>query len=349
MQGKMKVAVMTDIMKMGFVQKDIPQPRSNEALVKLEYIGVCGSDLHYFENGRISDFIVKPPFVLGHEAGGVVVEVGADVKHLKAGDKVALEPGKTCGHCEFCRTGRYNLCPDVIFFATPPVDGVFQEYVAHEADLCFKIPDEMDTMEAALIEPLAVGFHAAQTGGAHLGQTALITGSGCIGLVSMMSAKALGVSRVFVSDVVDKRLQKAKSLGATEIINGADKDVVKTVAQLTGGAGVDLVIETSGTEIAANQGIAALKKGGTLVFVGYSKSGMMNLAIGSALDKELTMKTIFRYRHIYPLAIDAVSRGLVDIKNIVTNVFEFDDIQKGMTESIHNKAEIVKSVIRIGK
>jgi L-iditol 2-dehydrogenase len=164
-----------------------------------------------------------------------------------------------------------------------------------------------------------------------------------------MSAKALGVSRIFVSDVVNKRLEKAKSLGATDVINGAEKDVVKTVAELTGGAGVDLVIETSGAEIAANQGIAALKKGGTLVFVGYSKSGMMNLAIGSALDKELTMKTIFRYRHIYPLAIDAVSRGLIDIKNIVTNVFDFDNIQKGMTESIHNKAEIVKSVIKITK
>lgn len=347
MQGKMKVAIMTDIMKIEFIQRDIPQPKAGEVLVKLEYVGVCGSDLHYFENGRISDFIVKPPFVLGHEAGGVVVEIGSGVNHLKPGDKVALEPGKTCGHCEFCRTGRYNLCPDVIFFATPPVDGVFQEYVAHEAGLCFKVPDTMSSMEAALIEPLAVGFHAAVTGGARLGQTALVTGSGCIGLVSMMAAKALGVSRIFVSDVVRKRLNKAGALGAAEVINSAEKDVVETVRELTGGAGVDLVIETSGAEAAANQGIAALKKGGTLVFVGYSKNGMMNLSIGSALDKELTMKTIFRYRHIYPLAIDAVSRGLVDIKNIVTNVFDFDDIQKGMDESVHNKAEIVKSVIKI--
>jgi L-iditol 2-dehydrogenase len=212
MQGKMKVAVMTDIMKMEFIRRDIPQPKAGEVLVKLEYVGVCGSDLHYFENGRISDFIVKPPFVLGHEAGGVVVEVGSGVDHLKPGDKVALEPGKTCGHCEFCRTGRYNLCPDVIFFATPPVDGVFQEYVAHEAGLCFKVPDTMSSMEAALIEPLAVGFHAAVTGGTRLGQTALVTGSGCIGLVSMMAAKALGVSRVFVSDVIKKRLDKAGAL-----------------------------------------------------------------------------------------------------------------------------------------
>ena len=347
MQGKMKVALMTGLEKIEIVERDIPQPKSDEVLVKLEYVGVCGSDLHYYENGRIGNFIVQFPFVLGHESGGVVVEVGSRVKHLRPGDKVALEPGKTCGHCEFCKTGRYNLCPDVVFFATPPVDGVFQEYVAHEADLCFKLPDNVSTMEGALIEPLAVGFHAAITGGAKLGQTALVSGSGCIGLVSMLALKAHGVSRVFVSDVVSKRLNKAKALGASELINAAEKDVHKAVMGFTGGAGVDLVIETSGSEIAAAGGIGVLKKGGTLVFVGYSKTGMMNLPMGQALDKELTMKTIFRYRHIYPLAIDAVSQGKVDIKNIVTNVFDFSDIQNAMLKSARDKAEIVKSVIKM--
>ncbi|GHT96602.1 putative zinc-type alcohol dehydrogenase-like protein YdjJ [Spirochaetia bacterium] len=347
MQGKMKVAIMTGIGRIDFTEREIPQPKPNEALVKLEYVGVCGSDLHYYENGRIGDFIVKPPFVLGHEAGGVVVEVGSEVTHLKPGDKVALEPGKTCGHCEFCKSGRYNLCPDVVFFATPPVDGVFQEYAAHEAALCFKLPDNVSTMEGALIEPLAVGFHAAITGGARIGQTAVVTGSGCIGLVSMLALKAQGVSRVFMVDVVNRRLEKAESLGANGVINGAEKDVLKTLNALTGGSGVDLVIETSGAEAVAAQGIGALKKGGTLVFVGYSKSGMMNLPMGQALDKELTLKTIFRYRHIYPLAIDAVSSGTVDIKRIVTNVFDFDDLQNAMDQSVHNKAEIVKSVIKI--
>jgi L-iditol 2-dehydrogenase len=291
---------------------------------------------------------VKYPFVLGHECGGVVVETGARVKHLKAGDKVALEPGKTCGSCEYCRTGRYNLCPDVIFFATPPVDGVFQEYAAHDAGLCFKLPENVGTLEGSLIEPLAVGFHAAITGGAKLGQTAVVMGSGCIGLVSMMALKALGVSRVFISDVIAKRLEKAKSLGATEVINVAENDLVKTVKDYTGGKGTDLVIETSGTEAAAAGGIGVLKKGGTLVFVGYSKTGMMNLPMGEALDKELTMKTIFRYRHIYPMAIDAVAQGKVDIKNIVTNVFDFGDIREAMNKSCRGKAEIVKAVIRIG-
>ena len=217
MKGEMKVAVMEGIGKMGFTERPIPTPKDDEVLVKLEYVGICGSDLHYYEHGRIGDYIVEPPFVLGHEPGGTVVEVGKNVKHLKAGDRVALEPGKTCGHCEFCKTGRYNLCPDVIFFATPPVDGVFQEYVAHEAGLCFKLPDNVDTMEGALIEPLAVGFHAAKQGGAAMGQTAVVTGSGCIGLVTMMALKALGVDQVYVVDIMQKRLDKAMELGATGV------------------------------------------------------------------------------------------------------------------------------------
>ena len=149
MEGMMKVAIMTDIQKMDFEERPIPQPKDDEVLVKLDYVGICGSDLHYYETGAIGDYVVKPPFVLGHEPGGVVVEVGKDVKHLQVGDRVALEPGKTCGQCEFCKEGKYNLCPDVVFFATPPVDGVFQEYVAHEANLCFKLPDNVSTLEGA--------------------------------------------------------------------------------------------------------------------------------------------------------------------------------------------------------
>jgi L-iditol 2-dehydrogenase len=348
MNGKMKVAIMTDIGKIEITERDIPKPGSDEVLVKIEYVGVCGSDLHYYDTGRIGDFVVKPPFVLGHESGGVVVEAGSAVKHLKVGDRVALEPGKTCGHCEFCRSGKYNLCPDVVFFATPPVDGVFQEYVAHEAALCFKLPDNVSTMEGALIEPLAVGFHAALTSEAKIGQTALVTGAGCIGLVSMLALKALGVSRVFVTDVVPRRLEKAAALGASAIINAAEGNVPRVVNELSGGKGVDLVIETSGNEKSAEAGIEAARKGAVLVFVGYSASGYMNLPVSTALNKELSLKTIFRYRHIYPLAIDAVSRGAVKIKDIVTNTFEFSDIARAMDQSVHNKAEIVKSVIKVG-
>lgn len=347
MEGQMKVAIMTDVAKIELTEREIPAPKADEVLVKVEYVGVCGSDLHYYEAGAIGVNVVKPPFVLGHEAGGTVVEVGENVTHLKAGDKVALEPGKTCGKCEFCRTGRYNLCPDVIFFATPPVDGVFQEYVAHEAGLCFKIPDNMDTMEAALIEPLAVGFHAARQGNAKAGMTAAVTGAGCIGLVTMMALRAMGVSRVIAVDVMPKRLEKALELGATNVINGQEHNTVAELLKLTNGMGPDLIIETAGAEITTRQAIQAVKKGGTIVLVGYSPSGEMSLPMSLALDKEITFKTVFRYRHIYPMAIEAVASGRVNLKGIVTDVFMLDDIQNAMDQSVKNKADIVKSVIKI--
>ena len=349
MKGTMKTAVMLGIGKMGFEEREIPQVKGDEVLVKLEYVGICGSDLHYYESGAIGDYVVKPPFVLGHEPGGTVVEVGRNVKHLKAGDRVALEPGKTCGHCEFCKTGRYNLCPDVVFFATPPVDGVFQEYVAHEADLCFKLPDNVSTMEGALIEPLAVGFHAAMQGGARAGQTAVVMGAGCIGLVTMMALKAMGVTKVYTVDIMEKRLQKALELGADGVINAGQADAVEEVRKLTDGKGCDLVIETAGTQATTVQAIRMTKKGAAIVLVGYSKSGEMTLPMSLALDKELPFKTVFRYRHIYPMAIDAVAAGKVNLKGIVTDIFTLDEIQKAMDHSVNNKADIVKAVVRIGE
>lgn len=347
MKDKMKVAVMLGIGKMGFEERDVPQIKPDEVLVRLEYVGICGSDIHYYETGRIGDYIVEPPFVFGHEPGGTVVEVGSAVSNLKPGDRVALEPGKTCGRCEFCREGKYNLCPDVVFFATPPVDGVFAEYVAHPADLCFKLPDNVSTLEGALIEPLAVGFHAANQGGAHAGQTAVVFGAGCIGLVSMMALLAEGVSRVYVVDVMQKRLDKALELGATGVINSAECDLASEIDRLTEGRGTDIVIETAGMEITTRQAIEIARKGSTIVLVGYSKSGEMTLPMSLFIDKELTFKSVFRYRHIYPMAIDAVAAGRVNLKGIVSNIFELDDIQRAMDLSVSDKANIVKSVVKI--
>ena len=338
---------MTDIMKMGWEERVIPSPKKNEVLVKIEYVGVCGSDLHYYETGAIGDFVVKPPFVLGHEAAGTVVQVGSEVTHLKEGDRVALEPGKTCGHCEFCRKGLYNLCPDVIFFATPPVDGVFCEYVAHEADLCFKLPDNVDTMEGALIEPLAVGFHAANQGNAQVGQTAVVMGAGCIGLMSLLALQARGLTDIYVVDIMQKRLDKALELGAKGVINGKEKNAVEEIMRITEGAGVDLCIETAGSEFTTNQCVEVAKKGSTIVLVGYSASGYINLAASNALNKELTFKTIFRYRHIYPMAINAVAGGKINLKGAVTNIFNFDDIEEAMNQCVANKADIVKAVIKM--
>lgn len=347
MEGTMNVAVMQEIGKIQMEKRKIPEVKSNEVLVKLEYVGICGSDLHYYETGAIGDFVVKTPFVLGHEPSGRVVEIGDQVKNLKLGDRVALEPGKTCGECEYCKSGRYNLCPDVIFFATPPIDGVFQEYVAHEEKLCFKLPDNVSTMEGALIEPLAVGFHAAIQGNAKIGQTAVVMGAGCIGLVTMMALKAMGVTRVYVVDIMENRLNKALELGADAVINAKTLHPVDEIKKLTDGYGCDLVIETAGTQITTSQAIQMSKKGATIVLVGYSKTGNMEIPMSMALDKELEFKTVFRYRNIYPMAIDAVASGKVNLKGIVTNIFDLNEAQQAMDYNVNNKADVVKAVIRI--
>lgn len=345
MAETMKVAVMTDNNKVEIVQRPIPKAGKGEALIKLEYVGVCGSDLHLYEHAWGG--LVKEPYVLGHEAAGTVVALGEDVTKLAVGDRVALEPGRTCGSCEFCKTGRYNLCPDVQFFAAPPVDGVFQEYVAHEAALCFKLPENVSTMEGALIEPLAVGMHAAALGEAGPGQIAVVTGSGCIGLVSLMALKIRGVSKVIVVDVLANRLATAKELGADEVIDGSKEDVVAMVRKYTDGAGADLVIETAGSEQSVGQAVQYTKKGACIVIVGYSRAGTMNIPTTLAADKELTFKTVFRYRNIYPVAIKSVAAGLANLKDIVSKVYTLDDIQAGLDASVKNKAELTKVVIKI--
>ena len=343
----MKTAVMKAIGKIELEEREIPQPKEGEVLIKIGYVGICGSDVHYFETGAIGDFVVKPPFVLGHEAAGTVVALGEGVDSLKIGDRVAMEPGKTCGHCEFCRTGRYNLCPDVQFFATPPYDGVFQEYVAYDASMCFRLPDNVSLMEGALIEPLAVGFHAANQGGAHIGQKAVVFGSGCIGLMCLLALKAEGVTEVYVIDVIDKRLEKAMELGAAGVINSSKEDAVERIMELAGGYGVDLAIDTAGADVTINQGIRMVKPGGTIVCVGYSRSGKVTLDMSVALNKEITFRTVFRYRHIYPMAIAAVSSGLINLRNVVTNTFTLDEIQEAMVKSVNDKVNIVKAVIEV--
>jgi len=347
MEATMKVAVMTDIGNMAIEKRPIPKPAPGEALIKVEYVGICGSDLHYFEAGRIADFIVECPFVLGHEASGTVIELGQGVTNLKIGDRVALEPGTTCGECKYCRTGKYNLCPDVVFFATPPVPGVFQEYVAHDAKLCFKLPDSVSTMEGALVEPLAIGFYAAQTVNAHAGQTAVVIGSGCIGYMTLLALRASGVRKIIVIDILDKRLKMAKELGAWETINGASTDIVKEVMRLTEDEGCDLVIDTSGNEKCVGQAVEMIKCGGEILLVGYSHNDRMDLPISLAINKETTFKTIFRYRHMYPVAIDALAGGIIDVKPMVTNIYELDDIQGAMCNSASNKEDIVKSVVKM--
>lgn len=344
-----KAAYMRGIDKM--VMKEIPVPEigDNEVLVHLEYVGICGSDVHYFHSGSCGAYKVdlEKDFMLGHECAGVIEKVGANVKSLKEGDKVALEPGITCGKCEFCKSGHYNLCPDVVFLATPPVQGCYEEYIAFPEDMCFKLPDNMSTEEGALIEPLSVGFYAANQGEVQTGDTVVILGAGCIGLVTLLACKAHGAGTVIVSDVVNARLEKAKELGADYVVNGGNGDVLKEIEKLTNGRGADVVFETAGSPVTIAQTPFIVRRGGTITLVGISSQEEISFNFAQIMDKEAQIKSVFRYRNIYPKAIAAVASGAIDVKKIVTHRFELDNIQEAFDEAVNNKTDLVKAVIKI--
>lgn len=329
------------------VWKDIPVPaiKDNEVLIKVEAVGICGSDMHYYQHGKIGDFIVEGDFILGHEAAGRVVEVGKNVKNLKVGDRVALEPGKTCGKCEFCKGGLYNLCPDVEFFATPPYHGVFVNYVNHPEDMCFKLPEHVSSVEGALVEPLSVGLHATGQGGVKLGDTVVIFGTGCIGLCTLLASKARGASNIIVVDIMENRLEKAKKLGATHTVNASEVNPVEKILELTDQKGADVVLETAGAMATVKQTVDVLKIGGTIVMVGMTPKDEVDFNFMKLMGKEGQIKTVFRYRNLYPVAINAIASGSINIKDIVSHEFNFEDIKDALDYVAANPGEVVKGVI----
>ncbi len=333
------------------VIKEIEKPKAGKGkvVVSIEYVGICGSDVHYYHSGRCGAYEVdlSQDFMLGHECGGVITEVGEGVTDLKVGDKVALEPGITCGNCEFCKAGKYNLCPDVIFLATPPVQGCNMEFIEYPQEYCFKLPDHLSTKEGALIEPLSVGMHAANQGNVGVGDTVVILGSGCIGLTTLLSCRAHGCGTVIVSDLVDARLGKAKELGADYVLNGRNCDVIEEVRKITGGRMADKVFETAGSPVTIKQTPFIAGRGATITLVGISVQPEIEFNFAQIMDKELSIQSVFRYRNIYPRAIAAVASGAVDVKGIVTHEFDFDHIQDAYDEAVNNKTDLVKAVIKV--
>lgn len=338
---------MKGINKLESREVKMPIPDDNEVLVKIEYVGICGSDVHYLEHGRIGDFVVEDDFVLGHECAGTIVQIGNNVKALKVGDKVTLEPGIPCGKCRLCREGKYNLCPDVKFLATPPYNGAFTNYLAYPQDMVFKLPDNISTREGALIEPLSVGIHAANQGNVKLGNTVVILGAGSIGLVTLLACKAKGAGNIIVTDVIPKRLDFAKKLGATHVINAANEDVLAKIAQVGPYDGADVVIEAAGTAQTVQITTDLVRPAGNIVLVGMASQDIIGLNVLQIMVKEAQINPIFRYRNIYPVAINAVAAGIINISEIVSHEFEFNQIHKAFDYVINNKDEVIKAIIKM--
>lgn len=291
--------------------------------IALHTVGICGSDVHYYTHGAIGPFVVREPMVLGHEASGTVIEVGRDVKSLKVGDRVCMEPGIPDPSSKASRLGLYNLDPAVRFWATPPVHGVLRTSVVHPADFTFKLPDNVSFAEGAMVEPLAVGMHAAMKAKMKPGDVALVTGAGPIGMVTAMAALAGGCSRIIMTDVVQPKLDLATTLGPITAVNVATQNLKTVIDELTDGWGVDLVFECSGSPKALKTIFEPLAPGGMVVLVGMPVEPVQIDIVGAQV-KEARVETVFRYAHVYPRALALMGAGAIDVKPLITNVFPFE-------------------------
>jgi L-iditol 2-dehydrogenase len=335
-----------------FVIKEIPVPEitPGQVLIRVEYVGICGSDVHYFHDGRCGTFVVEKgtDFMLGHELSGTVVKVGNEVKNLVAGDRVCVEPGITCGKCEHCKSSQYNRCPDVQFLATPPVQGCNERYLTFPADLCFKLPENISTRVGALIEPLSTSMYSAILSEATVGDTVVILGSGCIGLLIMMCCKARGASKVIMADLENIRLEKATELGADYVINSRNKkDVIAEVNRLTNGRGADVVIEAAGNKVTVAQTPFLVRQGGLILLVGMTAEEEITYNFGQIMAKEARIKSQFRFVNTFPKAIAAVESGSIPLEKIVTHEYTFDQIEEAYTASVNDRANVVKAIIKI--
>jgi L-iditol 2-dehydrogenase len=288
----------------------MPVPGPNQVVVEIRSVGICGSDVHYYEHGRIGDHVVTSPMVLGHESSGVVVDRGPGATALEVGRRVAVEPGVPCGHCEQCRRGSYNLCPDVVFLATPPVDGALARYVAVHEAFAHPVPDSMSDDAAALIEPLSVGLWANRRAGTGIGSRVLVTGAGPIGVLCALAARAAGAGWVGLADVHPARLKAAEAFDVDEVVDARENVDYADFKP-------DVLLERSGAPPVVSAGIRALQPLGRAVLVGMGPSAEQSLPVSLIQNRELTVTGTFRYAHTYPDAIALVSSGRIDLDALV--------------------------------
>lgn len=300
----------------------MPVPSAGQVVVEVGAVGICSSDVHYYyDHGRIGNYVVDQPMIIGHEAAGTVVDVGANVDPRLIGRQVALEPGVPCLACAECLNGRYNLCPDVVFFATPPVDGAISQFVSIDAHFCAPCPAGLSDEQAAMAEPISVGIWAARKAHITPGDRVLVTGAGPVGLLAAQVARAFGAVEVTVTDLSGFRLAKARQLGleahpAAEPLPGE----------------YDVLLECSGSPAALGAGMQAVARAGRIVLVGMGAE-TVTINVSLLQGREISLTGTFRYANTYPLALQLVASGAVDVGPVITHHFGIDDTEDALTLS----------------
>jgi L-idonate 5-dehydrogenase len=320
----MLAAVLHGIKDLRVEQRPIPELTPGKVLVRVRRAGICGTDVHYFQEGRIGSFVVTAPFILGHELTGEITAVGEGVERLAVGQRVAVNPARSCGHCDYCRDGRGNLCRRVRMLGTasttPPTDGAFCKYLALGAEQCFPIGPEIDDVIAATMEPFAVALHATHRAGSVAGKRVLVTGGGPIGLLNVIVARAYGASIVALSDPLEGRRVMALTVGADAALDPTAASFRAEVEQLTGD-GFDVMFEASGAPPAVRQAFEVLCRGGTLVQIGSFSAPEVALPVQQLMVREIQFVGSFRYGNVFEEGIRLLASGRVDLRPLVSRVF----------------------------
>ncbi|MCL2056460.1 MAG: alcohol dehydrogenase catalytic domain-containing protein [Oscillospiraceae bacterium] len=317
-------------------EREVPIPQKGEVLIKIAANGICGSDVHFYKDGRLGNFVVTEPYIPGHEASGTVEALGEGAKNFKEGDRVVIEPGIACGLCSFCKSGRYNLCPDVVFMSAPPVNGTFCDYITIQESFVFRIPDSLTLTEAALAEPAAVAVHCVNRARIPLGATGVIVGAGPIGLLVLQAFKAAGGGRAICVDPVESRLNAAKKLGAdlTYPPGGPNLENIG-----------DVVFETAGSKEATAALFGMARHGGKVIQAGFPDGNAVKLDIATLIEKELDYAGVHRYANAYGTAVTWLSDGRIKTDGLITHKFDFSHAAEAFKWAAENPGQTIKVVV----
>lgn len=320
----------------------------DDVTIAIDTVGICGSDVHYFTHGRIGPYVVNEPMVLGHEAAGTVTAIGANVKTLKIGDRVCMEPGIPDPNSRATRLGLYNVDPKVVFWATPPVHGCLTPQVVHPAAFTFKLADNVSFAEGAMIEPLAVGMQAAAKAKIAPGDTALVIGAGPIGILTALAALAGGCARVFVSDLQKTKLDIAAQYPGIIPVDISKENLKTVIDETTNGWGVDVIFEASGNAKAFEGIFDLVRPSGVVVLVGMPVAPVAFDVVG-AQAREIRVESVFRYAHVFDRALDLIASGKIDVKPLITETFPFDQSIAAFERAAEGRPGDVKLQIKLGE
>jgi L-iditol 2-dehydrogenase len=327
----------------------LPRPSAGpgEVLLKVASVGVCGSDVHYYQHGRIGDQVADKPIIMGHEFSAWVAGLGEGVEGLAVGQLVAVEPGISCGECEPCRLGHPNLCPHVQFYGTPPIDGVYAEYTVTVAANCYPLPEGMGPVEGAMLEPLGIAIHSVNLGHLEAGDTVAVLGAGPIGLLTAAVARAAGASEIYVTEPLAYRRDFALGYVADAGLNPDKEDVVAGIMELTGGRGVDVAFEAAGASETPQQAAAMTRIGGKVILAGIPAEPLLTLRADTVRRKGLTIKLVRRSKHTYPPAIRLVQAGMVDVRSLATHILPLERIGEAFEMVAGYRDGVLRALIKV--